>query len=581
MSSSSCCPTVRGEIKKARAGNYEIGSCIFEFIDNALDAGADRIRIDIRERCRTGLPHKFLISDNASNGIQEASLRSIFSWTYERERTIRDVGEYGTGFKTASVNLAEKLTVATTSHGKCFQAVADWQDMADEDRWDPKILEISNEYFQDFHPYRQGSTFILESLRNEMFSFSDKKTPVVVFLFKKLMEDVAYHYRYLLYENPTLHLTIKGIPETGGEICEIEVREHDMIRKGIDPFKCIMEDDPSHLLETTIAVYQDQIQCLRVFYENPKTKKWESIEYIDRRKNGNSILRSTEILPNVLESMSKIDTLVFRSIHLRDQETSSVCMSVYPTCTLDIVRKGRVMGRDLCLRAPRAEPLNGFVKHELWYHSYTLNALLGIQFNKQNHGVLRENDLRYTMEHLQQIHEREYLKYEKSRPSPLTTVFSQPSSFSPPPLQEKTEEPKSEPVVVPPPSTITTSRRHFTPSTKIEVLNQQECRDRVLDFILKDGILLMEYDHKNGQNSQNTRDNCQALSVISHSLKTRKPDVFRELEERHESRVRYLVDLLNCITRSRYFIESWISGSIKIRPTQQSLQAVQEGLFFV
>lgn len=132
---STCHPTIRGEIKKARAGNYETSSCLFEFVDNSLDAGADRIRIDIRERSGTGNPHKFIISDNASSGISREVLSNIFSWTYERARSETDVGEYGTGFKTASVNLAEKLVVVTKCGDQAFQATADWQDMADEDRW--------------------------------------------------------------------------------------------------------------------------------------------------------------------------------------------------------------------------------------------------------------------------------------------------------------------------------------------------------------------------------------------------------------------------------------------------------------
>jgi hypothetical protein len=574
-------PTIRGEVKKARAGNYETSSCLFEFIDNSLDAGADRIRVDIRERSGTGNPHKLLISDNAPAGIPLENLKAVFSWTYERKRSETDVGEYGTGFKTASVNLAEKLTVLTKHDGRSFQAVADWQDMADEDRWDPKVMEIGTDYFHDAHPFNHGTTFILEGLRNETLCAKPVDKKLVVYLFRKVFDDIAYHYRYLLHENENLHLSLKGVAETDGEICEMDVREHDLFRKTTDPFYFKAEDNPD-AMETLVMVYQDSLQFYRVYFQNTRTKKWEGVEFVEKRKNGNSVLRCREVVPSLFDSMRLMDTLTFRSIHLRDPEHSSTCMGLYPTCTLDIIRRGRVMGRDLNLRAPRAEPLSWFVKHEVWYHSYQLNALLGIQYNKQNYGVLRDNDLRYTMEHLQQMHEREFYKAEKAVPPPPPPIIQ--TEPSPPPIIQTEPSPPQAP---PPPLTATTTpqdpekRKNFTPSIKIQTLNRQECRDSVMDFVLKDSLLLMEYDHINGSRSMNTKDNCQALSVIMHSLKSRRPEVFEVLEKDGSEKVAFIVGLLNCITRSRYFIDAWVSGTILVRDPQQQLYATHEGLFFL
>ena len=590
---SQCHPTIRGEIKKARAGNYETSSCLFEFVDNSMDAHADRIRIDIRERSGTGNPHKLMISDNAPTGISNDALCSIFSWTYERQRSETDVGEYGTGFKTASVNLAEKLVVVTKHGEKAYQATADWQDMADEDRWDPQVMEITPDYFHDIHPFHHGSSFIMEGLRNEMFisGASVGSTKLVTHLFQKVWDDVAYHYRYVLHENPNLRITLKGTPQEGQEISEMDVREHPLFREQTDPFHHAQESS-SCLMETSVAVYQDSLQFYRVFFINTKSKKWEVVEFVDKRKNGNSVLKCHEVNPTIFESMRLIDTLTFRSIHLReDGQHSTTCMGLYPTCTLDILRRGRVMGRDLCLRAPRAEALSCFVKHEVWYHSYQINALLGVQYNKQNHGVLRENNLRYTMEHLQQLHEREFYKTEKA------VAVTVPSRCETPSTSNHVKE--SEPTVltlvdhtlpthltIPEAITMGTpieveevKRKNFTPSTKMEILYRQECRDSVLDFVLKDTVLLMEYDHINGKSSLNTTDNCQALSVVTHALKTRKPEIFDTLQHNHQAKVDWMVELLNCITRSRYFIEAWIAGDVRVRDLQQQLGAIQEGLF--
>ena len=545
-SSKVCEPTIRGEIKKARTGNYDCASCVFEFIDNALDAGAQQIRIEIRERSGSGIPHKILISDDSDKGINEETVWSIFSWTYERTRREADIGEYGAGFKTASVNLCEKLTLMTTDGvERFFQAVADWQDMAIDDRWHPQVMEIKNEYYSDVHPFSRGSSFIMEGLRNEMFSISSSdtgwtRTGAVI---DRLYHEIAYHYRYLLHKNPRLRITVRGVWRTTEGVMEKDCREWGRP----DPMPA-----GQSAVQSTISVYKDSNQFFRVYFRGGGSDKWEKVEYVDRYKNGNSILRCLTAPLGEFDSMHIVDTIVFKSMHHNDLSESIELMTLYPTCTLDIVRDERVVGRDLSLRAPRADPFSFFVKHEVHYRSYALNALLGVHYNKQS-SALRENDLRYTMEYIQQLHEKEFVKMDKQRAAAVTPVVV----VTTPPLPLTVEQ-QQPPLPPPPPS----RRKNFSITTKIQTLQRQECRDSILDFVLGDKVLLMEYDHKSGVPANNSDDNCQALSVITHAIKTRFPNVMEEIESSGEARERYIVDLLNCITRSRYFTEAWTAGRI-------------------
>lgn len=569
-----CEPTVRGEMKKARAGNYDTQVCLFEFIDNALDAGADRIRIDIRERSgRMGIPHKILVSDNVAGGIPSERRVAMFSWTYERPRQAEDIGEYGTGFKSAAVNLAEKLTVITSDGEQCHQMMADWQDMADENRWTPQVLQIQSDYYQDVHPFRQGSTFVLEGLRYEMFSVASVEKKWMI---RHMFEEMAYHYRHLLHSRPSLTIAVRGTWESGGDLEERDLRSHDLFQSTIEPTG-VYGTPPSRT--TRIRIYQDALQFYRVFFQTDP-KKWEHVEFIDRRKNGNSVLRCHDVMPSTMEGMRLVDSLELKSYHfLGDVGRSAMCMSLYPTCSIDLVRCHRVVGKELVIRAPRADPLTFFVKHELWYNSHAINPLLGVQFNKQNHGVFYDNDLRHTVEYLQQSHEREFLRCERlARPSPLlssATTTTTPLVGVVPSIPSPTAE------IVTGTTTPASAvrRRNFSPQTKIETLRRQECRDSILDLVLRDNILLMEYDHKNGVPTINTKENCQVLSVLTHSIKTRCPAVFETLcENRHNEKISYLVDLLNCITRSRFFLEAFAAGNILIRQPNQ-LSAVHDGLF--
>lgn len=534
---SACEPTVRGEIKKARASTHDATSSIMEFIDNAMDAGATRILIDVRQRS-SGMPNKILISDNAPIILSQDGMRAVFSWTYERKRSASDTGEYGVGFKSASVNMAEKLTMLTrTTDGRCAQAVADWADMADENRWTPHMTMLDKAVYGGLHPFPTGTTFIMESIRTEILPCPGTATneTLVSCLLNRWAENLGYSYKYML-SSGRLHLELRGVFQPDGVPTTMSVC----------PAGVMVPDDAR---STVITVYRDVGQNILVsFRDDDKMKR---IEFVDRRKNGNSVLRVHDV--PVDTGLMVIGMMRFRSVHLPDDDVSSVGDSS-SSCTLDIVRNGRIIGRDIRLRAIRSEPIVGFVKHEVHYDSQDLNPWLGVSFIKQSHGLMRDHDIAYTIEYLMRLNERRLLR-----------------STPPPPVATAT--------TMTPPSVVG-RRRGFSAQTKIRVLTTQEARDGVLDIVMKDSIMPMEYDHKNGEPSENDRNNCQALCVITHSLKTHRPEIFSAISTNSDERLAFLVDLLNCITRSRHLISAIESATIIVRPTTTgSSEWIRDGLF--
>lgn len=562
-----CAPTISGEIKKARAANYNNPSnCLFEFIDNAIDAKAKRIRIDIREKSGTRIPHKIMISDDCPEGISK--LIHIFSWTYDPgSRQKLSLGEYGTGFKSAAVNIADKLTLfSKNQQGDAYQVVADWQDMADENRWEPRLIPISNELYGDTHPFKNGSTFVLESLRYDILA-SSQGSPILQFI-RNVYQDVVYFYRYFFKNNDNVNITIRGVWEENGEIYEKDCRDH--------PLLTLM--NYSEILESEVHIFRDSFQFFRVYFHHRQSKKWEYVQFIEKRKNGNSVLKCHETV-TIDPSFVLVDVLTFRSFLLHElvtedekQDTDPVRFSDFThPCTIDIIRDCRVVGKDLSLRNPRADPIRHFVKHELYYENYAINTLLGIHYNKSNNGNFRENDLRYTIEHLQFLHEKEFFRLEKILLKKSEEINSENSSdttihknVSPLEKQDK--------------------RKSFSEQVKISTITAQESRDSVLDFVLRAPILLLDYDHKNGIPAINTEENCQALSVITHSVKTRCPKFYQELEGNIEKQVLFIKDLLNCITRSKIFVDAWRKKEIILIPSVDHASysdLLQSGLFTV
>lgn len=610
-STSKCAPSIRGEIKKARNSNYDFFSGLAEFVDNAIDAEATHIRIEIRERSGGGSIHKIVISDNADRGIPWDHILSIFSWTFERPRSLDTIGEFGTGFKTAAVNIGEKLTVYSvcSSTNRYHQATADWEDMALDNRWEPRIMEISPDLYADMHPFRRGTTFILEGIRNEILP-----EPWLKDLLRRTFDEMVYLYRYLLWNRPTLQMSFRGLWDPQQEITDRDFRSHPLFTDPLQNPVPRMNNFPLYTLRTILRVYYDRCRfCRIVFTTTPQslaqhdmaapfawissddsvssssTIRWEYVEYIDRRKNGNSIVRVHDMPASALETFELVDTLVFDTLFVCDRDHHMTCTPLYSDGSLDILREGRVMARDIFLRALRPDPFHGFLKHELWFHHYAISPLLNIQYNKQNTGVLRDNSMRYTLEYIQQRHERELVRVDREWMSSLTrrphdnnpnkstssaTICAM-MTIEPPPQSHVSEDSSSSSVD----TTMAQARKSFTPNTKLRVLHHQESRDCVFDFLLKDHVLLFEYDHKDNTPANNHETNCQILSVITHSLKTRCPETFETIASGDpKTKTKFIVELLNCLTCSQYFWKAYQAGQIRFRnPHDSSACFAREG----
>lgn len=565
-----CAPTLKGEIKKARASNYDVYSVINEFVDNSLDAGASKVVIDVREYQEDGQTwiNKILLSDNAPMGIMD--VRSIFSWTFERKRNKKEIGEFGTGLKSASVNIADKLTILTVKNGREYiQAVADWHEMMLDNTFAPKILKINKEFLRNYHPFSTGTTILLENIRHDFIQQQNEN------LLENLFEQLSWSYKYFLRENPHISLTVKSSSVSYELSHEIQ-----------SPFMIYFFDHSLMTIESKIHLMK-QHRSFHVFIQRESCPYWEQIEFVEKRKNGNNILRSSEVAP----WKDKIyETLVLKSCTYYDDQ-SSLPLSFG---NVDVIRNHRVLVKNTSYRMPRSDPSVGFIKHELYYDNKVLNNMLGVQFNKINNGYITNGNIKYALEYLQKLHEKELIRFEKTKLNRvihreekeeedflcLEEVEKETNNILPKTIKNNISTlPPPEPFLLPTTTENTTTtfperRKNFSMETKLEVIKQQECRDCEFDFRLLDDVLPIDYDHINGQSSNNSKENCQALSVISHALKTRRPLMF---EKHCQNPTSYIMELLNCITSSKYFIDAYLKKEIILHDEKELL--LRQGLF--
>lgn len=563
-----CRPSLRGEMKKARHSGYDLTSSLFEFVDNARDTGCDEIRIDLREKVDGNGGRKIfkiMISDNSVQGIPRHVLRSMFSWTYDRERSSDQIGEYGTGFKSASVNLGNRLCVYTldASTGTYYRAIADWEEMEEMNIWDPLVEQIDYEKYRVYHPWDMGTSFVLESLRHEFF-YHPRSHPCIA---QTLYEHIAYHYKYFLDASPLKNISVKGIFENGApptmrRLCRDE---------GLDNYSFFRK--PIYMVESRVLVYLDQAGFYNYFVQRGGGRI-EMVENVGTRKNGNTILKPVEVSIRILVNMRLIGEIEFRSCVYYVPPNPEILETTPLSSlgTIDIILNDRVVGRDLNLRKKRTDGFMDYVKHEVRILSKELSSILGIQYNKKSH--FADNELKHTLEHVQGAHEKMIVRQCNVNGSDVVEVETKTEYSSIPHIETLIDIPQEEEA----PTTMEAGggrRRNFTTQAKISILTAQECRDSEMDFLLKQDILPFDYDHISDR-TNNSEDNGQALSVILHAIKSRRPSAYEKILQ---NRTDYIVDLLNCITSSKIFREAYQEGKIRIE-SPSSLEIIK-GIFYL
>jgi hypothetical protein len=501
--------------------------------------------------------------------------------------------------------------------GNYYRAVADWEEMEEMNIWDPTVEEIDMEKYHMYHPWKTGTSFVMESLRHEFF-YHPRNHPCIA---QTLYEHIAYHYKYFLEAFPQKKITVRGIFENGGSVMLKSLYSGEEEGGGLK--NCSFFRKAHYTVESRVLVYLDQAGFYNYFVQRGSGSgggRIEMIENVGTRKNGNAILKPVEVSIRILANMRLVGEIEFRScvyyipttqhsVAPDSEATTTIEEESTPVSslgTIDVVLNDRVVGKDLSLRKKRNDGLMDYVKHEVRIWSKELSSILGIQYNKKSH--FADNELRFTLEHVQGVHEKLIVRQcnlatavmgtgtdpeprkEKEENEFLSSIprvetLSSAASIMNSEAEKESETEAVEEEAAPPSSTVVGTadasviaingrRKNFTTQAKISILVSQECRDSEMDFLLKQDILPFDYDHISDR-SNNSEDNGQALSVILHAIKSRRPLAYKKILK---DRAEYIVDLLNCITSSKIFREAYQEGKIIVKPS--SLE-IMKGIFLM
>ena len=387
-------PTLRGEIKKARASNYDFERALNEFYDNSFDTDASNIIVKFMISDDKKL-QSIRISDNSTNGISKKYIQSIFSWTYERERTDDDIGEFGTGFKSASVNLGNKITLYTydKQSNKYYQCEANWLDMEESNIWVPLLTEIESSYYLQKHnsEFKNGSTFIIDNLCTNFCP-----TNITSNWIEKYNINTSIYYKYMLSDKKMLYT-------------ELENNIYSIKDYTFNYFSIPCRKE----IQTEINIYETQNGIIGVYNKNGL----KYVELIKECKNGNFRIEIHDFVYN--SSYKLLGTMKYKSCTTLGFDYDSTKNDEYnhlimPYGSVDIIRNNRVVGKNIQkYRAIRGDGYANYIKHEIIYDSKNLNRLMGIQFNKNNDGYIPDNNLKYLFHYLQIQNEKQLITYNK------------------------------------------------------------------------------------------------------------------------------------------------------------------------
>lgn len=404
-------PTLEGEIKKARAANYTWLRVIAEFIDNSFDAIIKKSKSG-NVRLTFGLDtndtlKSISISDNCEVGFYDPN---AWSWTYKRERTEEDCGEFGTGFKSGSVNISSKLICYTNINGNYKKMIADWEDMSRENSFTPEFSEITEDKYNSFHPYGHGTTFLMKDLIYTTIpcDYNHIREKVIYFLkttYKKKLRDNKHLSIEVCSSNDTQEkITVIDYTNIVNEIFSKKITNYEPIEYcEIHVFKNIKGE--------IVPIIKKNYTAYRVLFKN---------ENNHRNQNGNIWIRDmrggtygAEIVNlsdyQNKEEFTQIDILKIWSrciYHLTKKWFMNNNALEHPNGNMSLIRKDRTLSdKFTCIRY-RNDSYAEYNYHELLYSDRRMDNLLGVQFNKSTESRVQSEELEAAIYWIQKRHEK-------------------------------------------------------------------------------------------------------------------------------------------------------------------------------
>jgi len=391
-------PTIKGEIRKARASGYNFTKAMGDIMDGAITmTGGSKVYITISPSI--GDPDKIssiTVSDNIETGMSSLKYRGAkhpLCWTCDSEDHVVDsiISEFGTGLKSAAVNIGSKMVITTKysdDTGKVYRQNIDcnWEKMVKDNTYDPtNIRDISEDEYNRLHrdydgnPLLRGTTIELSEICDKFTGRAqnsiDELTTYIASTYHSVSRDI-----YLNNSKISIDIPYTNISNFEHNIysIDIEIYDKDIIMK---PIVSTHDTDSPH-------------------------KKLRKVEFnVSKHKFTTSSIKDSEY-KTIYQTQSKIDTCVFKAT--RKYGIGKKIPHKIKTWTLDnlpqggsvnISRNGRMLTnwskdnpRHISF-GPKFHMEQHYNYFHMNYNSKQTGSLLGISYTKSIDGNFPNNKL--------------------------------------------------------------------------------------------------------------------------------------------------------------------------------------------
>jgi hypothetical protein len=246
-----------------KGGNYVFETAIADVVDNAIEALASKIQIEIDFETNT----VFLLDNGL--GMSDATHREAMKFASEtRTYSEQDLGKFGTGMKAASLSQAERLTVATRAKGSkaVFVRCLDRAHIRETNDWNSLTLllevedlpTLAQEHLRKTH----GTVVIWENLS----LLSEARGVAPSEMASELLKAT---------KATDLHLSMIYHRFLSGETSDRRTVEISINGNDIDPYDPFARDEKTWQLETTKLIVNQQPVNM-TGYVLPPEKEWSS-----------------------------------------------------------------------------------------------------------------------------------------------------------------------------------------------------------------------------------------------------------------------------------------------------------------
>ncbi|MFA5625093.1 MAG: ATP-binding protein, partial [Bradymonadales bacterium] len=197
-------PNAARLMESLRSSGYDNYSAICDIIDNAFDANADMVKVDIGE---AGKEYVISVADNG-DGMAPEILDQAMKLGSITGREDENLGKYGMGLITGSISMGRRLTVISKYNDRYYTAIQDLDEVARENKFVKTIRESNPIEIARFNELLGGAESGTIVTIQKVDNLQNKSMPQFQ---AKLMKDCGEIYRYFINSNKKIYINKKEV----------------------------------------------------------------------------------------------------------------------------------------------------------------------------------------------------------------------------------------------------------------------------------------------------------------------------------------------------------------------------------